>query len=160
LDVELEAAVGAISGRVSGPSGPLGGVAITVTDGSLTFETTSATVGDVGSWSVEGLSTPAVYTVVGELRGYGTEVLQIRLEAGQTLGGANLNMRPGVGSISGRVVGAGGAPLGGVTVTATNGEESRTTSSLTEGNIGFFNIPQLDIPGTYTLSVSHDGYIG
>lgn len=160
LEVEMKAAVGAISGRVSGPSGPLGGVAITVTNGTLTFETTSATVGDVGSWSVEGLSTPAVYTVVGELRGYGTEVLQLRLDAGQTNGSANLNMRPGVGSISGRIVGPGGAPLGGVTVTATNGDESRTTSSLTEGNIGFFNIPQLDIPGTYTLTVAHEGYIG
>lgn len=160
LEVEMKAAVGAISGRVFGPSGPLGGVAITVTDGTLTFETTSATVGEVGSWSVEGLSTPAVYTVVGELRGYGTEVLQVRLDAGQTLGSANLNMRPGVGSISGRIVGTGGEPLGGVTVTATNGEVSRTTSSLTEGNIGFFNIPQLDIPGTYTVTVTHEGYIG
>lgn len=159
LEVELKAAVGAISGRVSGPSGPLGGVAITVSNGSLTFETTSATVGEVGSWSVEGLSTPDVYTVVGELRGFGTEVLQIRLDPGQTNGSANLNMRPGVGSISGRIVGAGGAPLGGVTVTASNGDVSRTTSSLTDGNIGFFNIPQLDIPGTYTLTVEHEGYI-
>ena len=68
-------------------------------------------------------------------------------------------MQLGVGSISGRVVGPDGQPVGGVSITATNGEESRTTSSLTEGDVGSYNIPQLSVGGTFTLSVTAPGYL-
>jgi hypothetical protein len=159
LDVELVASVGAISGRVIGPAGGLGGVAITVTDGTLTFETTSATEGNIGSWSLEGLSTPGVYTVSAALRGFGTEVLQIQLGGGERRTSADITMQRGVGTVSGRVLGENGSPLGGVTITATDGATTRTTTSLTEGNIGFFSIPQLDIPSTYTLTVELPGFV-
>ncbi|HSL74024.1 MAG TPA: carboxypeptidase regulatory-like domain-containing protein [Ilumatobacteraceae bacterium] len=159
LDVELVASVGAISGRITGPGGGLGGAAITVTDGTLTFQTTSATDGNVGSWSLDGLSTPGVYTVSAELRGFGTEVLQVRLGAGERRTSADITMRRGVGTVSGRILGENGRPLGGVTVTATDGATTRTTTSLTEGNIGFFSIPQLGIPSTYTLSVELAGFV-
>ncbi len=159
LDVELEPATGAISGTVRGPGGALGGAEIVVTDGVLTFTTTSATVGDVGTWSVDQVSTPGVYTVSATLRGYGTEVRQVTLTAGQTFDAADLTMARGVGSISGRIIGPDGQPLGGVSITATNGDESRTTSSLTEGDIGSYNIPQLSIGATFTLAVSAPGYL-
>ena len=159
LDVELVPASGAVSGRITGPGGALGGVAIVVSDGTLTFETTSATDGDVGAWSLDGLSTPGVYTLTATQRGYGTEVLQINLDAGQQRTGVNLAMRPGVGSVSGRVVDETGRPLAGATVTATNGETVLSTSTLTEGAIGTYNLPQLDVPETYTIRVELDGYI-
>ena len=44
-------------------------------------------------------------------------------------------------------------------ITATNGDESRTTSSLTEGDIGSYNIPQLTIGATFTLLVTAPGYL-
>ncbi|MET0908932.1 MAG: carboxypeptidase-like regulatory domain-containing protein, partial [Ilumatobacteraceae bacterium] len=159
LDVELVPATGAISGTVRGPSGALGGAEIIVTDGVLSFTTTSATVGAVGTWAVDQVSTPGVYTVSATLRGYGTEVRQVTLKAGETFSGADLNMEVGVGSVSGRIVGPDGQPLGGVSITATNGDESRTTSSLTEGDIGSYNIPQLSVGGTFTLLVTAPGYI-
>ena len=159
LEVKLVASVGSISGRITGPTGGLGGAEVTITDGTLTFTTTSATDGDVGSWSLDGVSTPGVYTVSAALRGYGTEVLQVRLDAGQDRTDANLVMRQGVGAVSGRILGESGEPLGGVTVTATDGATSTTTTSLTEGNIGFFSIPQLAVPSTYTVSVELDGYV-
>jgi len=159
LDVELVPASGSVSGRVTGPGGALGGVAIVVSDGTLTFETTSATDGDIGSWSLEGLSTPGVYTMTATLRGYGTETIQIDLGAGDERTGVNLAMRPGVGSVSGRVVGETGQPLPGATITATNGETTLSTSTLTEGAVGTFNLPQLDVPLTYTVKVELDGYI-
>ena len=148
-----------IGGTVRGPSGALGGAEIVVTDGILTFTTTSATVGNVGTWSIEQISTPGVYTVSATLRGYGTEVRQVRLEAGDAFPNADLTMQLGVGSISGRVVGPDGLPVGGVNITATNGDESRTTSSLTEGDVGSYSIPQLSVGGTFTLSVTAPGYL-
>lgn len=159
IDVELEPATGSIAGRVTGPGGPLGGVEITVTDGTLTFTTTTATVGEVGTWSVEEVSTPGVYTITAERRGYGTEVRQIELTPGQQFTGADLAMRAGVGSISGRVLGPDGLPLGGVTITASTEDTTFTTSSHTEGDIGAYHLPQLDIPATYTVTVALDGYL-
>jgi hypothetical protein len=159
LDVKLVASTGSLSGSITGPSGRLGGAEVTVTDGTNTFTTTAATDGDIGSWSLDGLSTPSVYTVSATLRGFGTEVLQTKLAAGEKRTGANLVMKPGVGAVSGRIIGENGQPLGGATVTATNGASSRTTTSLTEGNIGFFSIPQLDVPGTYTITVEFPSYV-
>ena len=159
LDVKLKASVGSLSGRVSGPNGGLGGAEVTITDGTLTFTTTSATDGDIGSWSLDGVSTPGVYTVSATLRGYGTEVIQVRLDAGQDRTNANLVMQRGVGAVSGRILGESGEPLGGVTVTATDGATSSSTTSLTEGNIGFFSIPQLAVPSTYTIGVELDGFV-
>lgn len=159
LDVELEPAEGAIAGRVFGPSGPLGGVTVTVTDGILTFTTTTATVGDVGSWSLEHVSTPGVYTVTATRHGYGTEVRQVALGPGDQFTGADLRMQPGVGSIAGRIVGPDGAPLGGASVTAATADGSYTTTSLTDGDIGSYLLPRLEIPGSYTVTVELDGYL-
>lgn len=159
LDVDLEPARGALSGIVTGPSGPLGGVAITITDGTLSFETTSATDGKIGTWSLDGVSTPSVYSITATLRGYGTEVRQIELQPGDRRNDVNLALKPGVGSIGGRVADATGAPLGGVTVTATNGDESRTTSTLTDGDIGAYSLPQLTVPGTWTVTVERSGFV-
>ena len=159
IDVELEPATGSIAGRVTGPGGPLGGVEITVTDGTLLFTTTTATVGDVGTWSVQEVSTPGVYTVTAERRGFGTEVRQVALTAGQQFTGADLAMKAGVGSIGGRVLGPDGAPLGGATITATTDDATYTTSSHTDGDIGSYHLPQLDVPATYTVTVSLDGYL-
>ena len=49
-------------------------------------------------------------------------------------------MTPGVGSITGRIT-EDGQPLGGVTLTASNGDVTRTTTSLTEGDRGLFTLP-------------------
>jgi hypothetical protein len=162
LDVELVPAVGSVSGVVVGPTGPLGGVEISVTDGTLTFATTTATTAtgaaQVGGFSLEGLSTPGVYTLTATLRGYGTEVLQLPFSAGQQRTGTTISMRPGVGSISGRIT-VGNRPAGGVSVTASSGDFSVSTTSLTDGDTGSFSIPQLEIPGDYTVTASLDGFI-
>ena len=105
MDVVLEPASGVLSGTVSGPGGPLGNVDLLLTDGELTFHTTTASDGDVGTWSLSGISTPGTYTLTATLRGYGTEVLQITLEPGEQRSGVDVSMVPNVGSIIGRVVG-------------------------------------------------------
>lgn len=159
LDVELEPARGVIGGRVLDNGRPLGGVEVTISDGTLTFSTTSATDGDVGSFSFDSVSTPGVYTLVGTRSGYGTSVVQVPLDPGEERSDVVVDMEIGVGSISGSVVGENGVPLGGIPVTATSGEMTRTTTTLTSGNVGFYNIPGLDVPGTYTVTVDTTGYL-
>ncbi|MFT6291990.1 MAG: hypothetical protein ACJAR2_002600 [Ilumatobacter sp.] len=158
LDVELSAAVGAIRGRIIGPNGPLGGADITITDGTLVFETTADTDGDVGVFLLERLSTPEVYTLTARLRGYGTEVVQVRLDAGEQRSDIDIRLTRGVGTITGRVLDEFARPLSGVAISATNGSNSRETSSLTDGDVGSFSLPQLDIGTTYTVNVQLDGY--
>jgi len=158
MEVVLEPASGRLSGSVVGPGGPLGNVDLVLTDGELTFNTTTASAGDVGTWSLSGVSTPGTYTLTATLRGYGTEVLQITLEPGEQRSGVTISMIPDVGSIIGRVS-ADGDLLGGVTLTASIGDDSRTTTSLTEGDTGLYSFPRLATPGRYTVTASRDGYV-
>jgi hypothetical protein len=156
LDVVMKPANGSLSGTVVGPSGPLGGAEIRITDGTLEFVSTSASGN--GNWSLPGVSTPGIYTVTATLRGFATAVRQVRLAPGDTPTGISLQMVPGLGTITGLVT-ANGAGLGGVTVTASNGETTLTTTTLTEGNIGFYSLPQLPAPAEYTLQAQLDGYV-
>ena len=94
IDVELQPAVGAIAGVVRSASGPLGGVTLVATDGDLVFSTTSSTdAGTLGEFSFNGLTTPAVYTVTVTRAGFGTEVVQFDLAAGQQRAGEAISMR-------------------------------------------------------------------
>jgi len=159
LDVELQPASGALGGVISGPSGPLGGVELTVTDGTLVFSaTTSTDPASRGTWLIEGLGTPATYSVTAVLDGFGTAVAQVPLAVGERRTNLAFTMQAGVGSIGGRVRGDSG-PLGGVTLTAAGSGVSRNTTSLTAGDTGAFLFPGLDIPGEYTVTASAPGYI-
>lgn len=159
METVLEPASGSASGVVSGPNGPLGGVEIVVTDGVLTFNTkTSSEAGSVGGWSVTGLSTPNTYTLTASLRGYGTQVQQLPLDPGQQRSAIAVSMVPGVATITGHVS-ANAAPLGGVSIAASSGELTRTATSLTLGDSGSYSLPQLKIPGTYTITATADGYV-
>ncbi|MCC6438389.1 MAG: carboxypeptidase regulatory-like domain-containing protein, partial [Acidimicrobiales bacterium] len=158
LDVKLVPGDGSLAGRASGPSGPLGGVEITATDGVVTYHTTTATEGDVGAWSLPVVGTPARYIVTFTRRGYGTETLAVDLATGASETAIGAVMVPGVGSIAGKVH-VGGFALGNVTVTATDGAVTRSTTTLTEGAPGTFLLPQLPIPGTYTVTVARTGFV-
>ena len=72
LNVQLLPSTGSISGMIRDNLGnALGGIPIAVTDGKNSFSTISVTVDDpttpttneIGSYSILGLSAPAVYTV-------------------------------------------------------------------------------------------------
>ena len=84
LDVELEAATGRLTGTVTGPSGPLGNVDIVVTDGTLTFATSSDTGDDSRRLVAVAASAHRARTrSTATLHGFGTEVMQITLGAGE-----------------------------------------------------------------------------
>lgn len=158
LDVDLVPGDGALGGRVTGPGGPLGGVDVTITDGVVTYRTATATEGDVGSWSLPQVGTPARYLVTFSRRGFGTESLAVALATGASESSLSIALVPGVGSLAG-TVSHGGVPLGNVTVSATNGTVTRATTTLSEGAPGSFLLPQLPIPATYTVTVSRPGYL-
>ena len=126
LDVVMKPSKGSLSGTVVGPSGALGGAEVRITDGTLEFVTTSES--GTGRWSLDAVSTPGVYTATATLRGYATAVRQIRLDPGDNSTGIALQMAPGLATITGLVT-TNGTGLGGVTVTASNGETTLTTTT-------------------------------
>jgi hypothetical protein len=158
VDVSLVAGQGQISGITTAPGGGgLGAVDITVSGGGTTLTTKTPTTGQVGRWSIDGLSTPGTYLVTASRSGYGTQTTLVTLGPGASMQGANLPLTPGVGSITGMVTSTTG-PVGGVSVSVTDGDTTRTVTTLTVDPIGTFTLPTLAIPGSYTLTISGDGW--
>ncbi|MDQ1395093.1 MAG: large repetitive protein, partial [Acidimicrobiaceae bacterium] len=158
LQVPLTAGNGTIGGLIkAGDGAPLGGVDITITDGTVTLGTRTPTTGDVGRWSVTGLTTPGTYLVTSTRRGFGTQTTLVTLAAGQASPDVNLTMQQGTASITGKVTSAEG-PVGGAVVTLTNGTITRTASTLTVGSVGSYILPQLPVPAAYSLTVSGEGW--
>jgi len=162
LTVPLAAGNGHLSGAVTGPAGALGGVGITITDGTVTVATTTPTSGDVGHWSVDGMSTPGTYLVSASRAGFGTESTLVTLPAGGSLDAVDLALSAGVESLVGTVTAPDDAGvvagIGGVTVSATNGTVTRTATTVTTGPVGHYTLPNLPVPSTYTVTVSGAGY--
>ncbi|WP_426594379.1 carboxypeptidase regulatory-like domain-containing protein [Cellulomonas sp. McL0617] len=152
---------GTMSGLISGPSGPIGGVEVTLSDGTTTVTTRSATTGHVGFWEVDGLSTPSTYLVSasGDKLGAQSALVSLAPAATRTV---NLSLNAGVATLSGTVRGidslGGFGGLGGLTVTATSGDTTRTATTVTGDRAGTFVLPDLPVPASYTVSVSGDGY--
>ena len=161
LKVTMVAGAGRLSGAITGPAGRLGGVSVTITDGTNVVSTSSATQGDVGAWSVDGLSTPSTYLVTAAGVGFGAQSRLVTLTAGSAAV-VDLALQHGVASLAGTVTGpdalGGISGLGGLTVTATDGVTTRTASTVTAGQVGTFVLADLPVPSTYTVTVSGDGY--
>ncbi|MCV2395221.1 carboxypeptidase regulatory-like domain-containing protein [Actinotalea sp. M2MS4P-6] len=161
LKIAMVAGAGQMSGRITGPGGAIGGASITITDGTNVVTTSTATEGDVGSWSVDGLSTPSTYLVTVAGTGYGAQSRLVPLDAGGSAV-VNLPLTHGVASLAGTVTGPDAlgaiAGLGGLTITATDGTTTRTASSVTSGQVGAFVLADLPVPSTYTVTVSGAGY--
>ncbi|MGD9750346.1 MAG: carboxypeptidase regulatory-like domain-containing protein [Acidimicrobiia bacterium] len=157
--VALEAAPGTLAGLVTSAAGaPLGGVTVTATRGDTVVETVTPTAGQVGAFQLIGLETPGTYVVTFRLDGYGTQTLALDLGPGENRANVNVTLTDGTGTVSGTVLDAGGRPLGGVTVTATSGEFSLSTQTLTGGAVGTFSLAGLRAPATYTVTFALDGF--
>ncbi|WP_235547903.1 MULTISPECIES: carboxypeptidase-like regulatory domain-containing protein [unclassified Nocardioides] len=174
LEVDLAAGEGALSGTVVGPSGRVGAATVTISDGTTTLTTSTNSRGDIGHWSVKGLSTPGSYVVQASKPGFSSESRMVGLAAGGTAT-ADLVLKAGVASLTGRVrsvnesgelTGVGGAT---VTVTSESGEV-RTATTLTQGDkvagssarvsadfVGTYTVPGLPAPGTYVVTLTGPG---
>ncbi|HEY2044906.1 MAG TPA: carboxypeptidase-like regulatory domain-containing protein, partial [Jatrophihabitans sp.] len=160
LKVALVAGQGRLSGAVNGPSGPVGGAQITITDGTNTITTSSTSTGTIGQWSVDGLSTPSSYLITAGKGGLSTESQLITLDAGATAS-VTLRLQTGVVSLVGTVRGVDGlgalVGLGDAQVTVTDGTITRTASTITQGPVGNYTLPDLP-PGQYTITIEFPGY--
>lgn len=152
---------GTMSGRITGPAGAVGGVEVTLSDGTTTVTTRTATSGRVGYWEVDGLSTPSTYLVSasGDKLGAQSTLVTLGAAGKRTV---DLALRPGVATLSGTARGidslGGFGGLGGLTITASAGEITRTATTVTGDRAGTFVLPDLPVPASYTVTVSGDGY--
>ncbi|MCU1497992.1 MAG: hypothetical protein JWM47_1945 [Acidimicrobiales bacterium] len=157
IEVNLRKGDGLISGVVRTTAGPLAGATVTASDGRSTFTTRSLADGRPGAFELPSVATPATYSLSVSAPGYATATLTVGLAATGSATGLNVLLTEGSGSISGIVRRGdieGAPPIGGVTVTATNGNVSLTTVSVSIGEAGTFQIDGLAVPNTFTVTFS------
>lgn len=160
--VVLGASTGQISGLISDGTAPLGGASVSTTVNGSPLTVLTPTTGQVGDYVLANLPTPATYVITVSSPGHGTATRIVDLAAGQSKSALNVPLASGTGTVSGKVIGPDGQPLGGATVTvggAVNSSgDNPTATTLTSGSPGTFAINRLTAPGSYTLTASMDGY--
>ncbi|WAX57725.1 carboxypeptidase regulatory-like domain-containing protein [Jatrophihabitans cynanchi] len=114
-------------------------------------------IGSDGSFSLANVPSPSVYELVVVKTGYATSTQRIDVGAGETRTGVHLTLSKGDGLISGTITSQDG-PLADVTVTATAGQQTASTVSLTGAHAGTFTLRQLPTPATFTLVASAAGF--
>jgi hypothetical protein len=110
-----------------------------------------------GAFEVTGLPSPGIFDLVVTKPGFATTVQRLDVAAGEERKGIDLPLTTGDGTITGTVEGKSG-PLGGASITASSGETTVDTVSLTQDEVGTFELRGLPTPGTYTVTVSAEGH--
>lgn len=175
VSISLGESAGSLSGKVSVlPGGsPAQGVTVTVTNGALTVQTVTQSTGDVGRWTVGGLTVPSTYTVTFSRPDLAGQTVSVSLDqsGGITPGsqgavitsdGISVGMQSATAVVRGTVSqrGDGGGPVktGEVQINLVSGTSSFavTSASKPDDRLGQFEIDGVP-PGTYTLSVNRRG---
>jgi len=162
--VSLEAGLGEIAGVVRDTQGEfLGLVDVVVTSGEFEAKTTTATVDDVGGFRVSDLSTPLTYVLTFSREGFSSETITLDLGPGESrtdVTKVEVALVGGSGRVTGTVVDANAAPLGGVTVEVVGDGFRSDTATLTTagagGGAGSFVMSGLPVPGDYAIMLSSD----
>jgi hypothetical protein len=136
LVVRLLRGEGSITGTVSGPDGPLGGATVTARAGPAEASTSTLSNGEVGTFALEGLATPASYTLVVELDGFATASRVVELAEGPTHVDVEIELGPlgtgdlvpHTGTLAGRVQRDGEGVAGTEVVIRGAGREFRATT--------------------------------
>ncbi|MEI5671611.1 MULTISPECIES: carboxypeptidase regulatory-like domain-containing protein [unclassified Nocardioides] len=156
VEITLRQGDGLISGVVRSAGGPLGGATVTATSGQTTVTTMS--VSKVGTFTLRGLPTPAMFSVVVSLDGYASQTVRVTLDDGQRLSGVGATLSSSSGKLSGRVLTAADEqPASGVLVSVTNGQQTvqtATTSPSEDSDGGKWSVSGLTLPGSYTVTFS------
>ena len=98
---------------------------------------------------------PGNYLVTFSKPGYATQKFVVAA-AGAPVN-LNVNLTPGPGSLSGEVFGPDG-PLGGATVTVTDGTVTCSARTPTQGRVGKWSISGMTTPDTYLVTATAPGY--
>jgi hypothetical protein len=161
------------------PSGsPAQGVTVTVTNGALTVQTVTQSTGNVGGWTVGGLTIPSTYTVTFSRPDLAGQTVSVSLDqagvitpgsqgAVITSDGISVGMQSSTAVVRGTVSQRGAvsdqgaaSPVrtGEVQINLVSGTSSFavTSASKPDDRLGQFEIDGVP-PGTYTLSVNRRG---
>jgi hypothetical protein len=161
IDLTLVGLPGALGGQAIAGDGEVAEIRVEVVAIDLAGgeSAPTATVADAnGLWSVSGLTTPATYRITYRSDGYAPVEMTQPVGGGEQVVVNPSRLPAAPGGISGTVVDRDGVPLGGVEVTAQRGEFVLATMTPTTGEVGAFDLPELETPGTYLLTFSLDGY--
>ena len=179
LEIALVAGSGTVGGIAVDEAGrPLGGVDITLTDGAITYGSSTPTDGDsAGRFVFNNLSSPGTYVLDAKVAGRGLASTTIELQTGQAITDVRLVLSRDVTALAGRIGSAAfesgvaaqstttpspnlSARLPTFTVTATDGSLTRSTTTLSEGLLaGTFRLEQLPINRTYTVTYEAPGFL-
>lgn len=110
-----------------------------------------------GFFVATGLATPGTYQLTFAAEGFEEQDLVLDLDGGEDLVANTVRMAAGLGSIAGIVSSAVG-PLGGVTITASSGDFVIETKTPTAGQVGIYEIAELETPATYIITFELDGF--
>jgi hypothetical protein len=171
LDVRLGGIPATLSGTVVGDDvsaatvylqQPGSGTGAGITNPSAPPGTTEAIVrtvpvGSDGSFTMTNVPSPSVYDLVVSKPGYAQDTQRVDLGGGEDRKGVQLRLRKGDGLITGQINGSAG-PLGGATITATSGQNTVRTVSLTQDKVGSFTLLDLPTPASFTVVVGKQGY--
>jgi hypothetical protein len=158
VEVVMREGDGVISGHVESPTGPLGGVTVEASDGTITVSTVSLTLDDIGFFALRSLPTPGQYTVTFQRDGYSSETRTFDLADGQELDGRSVTLTPRTGSLSGTVR-ENDVAVGGVTVTVSGPDVNLSTTTASQGDVGHYTFLNLPAPATYTVSFAKPGLV-
>lgn len=170
ISMSLGSSSTTLGGRTLSADGsrPLGGVTVTVTDGTQVIQTASRTTGDVaggggspGQWEVSGLAIPGTYTVTFSGPALATQTRSVDLDASGTSSAIDALMQPATGALTGTVrqqTAGADEKVGEVTVEVTSGTTSFTviTATWPRSDRGKYFIDQIP-PGSYTVTMSKPG---
>jgi len=120
----------------------------------------SVPIASDGSFDLSNVPSPSIYDLVVVKPGYATATQRIDIGAGEKRSGLVITLAKGDGSIAGSVNSSDG-PLEGVTITATTGQSTATTVSLSKGStggVGTFTLRGLATPASFTVVASKAGF--
>ena len=159
LNVSLTSGTGSISGIVLGPDGHGLGNATVSIGGAVTNSghpptATTLTEGIPGSFAINNLAASGSYTLTVTHPGYAPASVPVTLTGNGAPPNVTIRLTAQAGRIAGIVRSANGRPLSGATVTATNGQQSlTTTSNSADGGYLIDNVQ----PGSYSVTVTAPG---
>ncbi len=157
--IGLARATGSISGTVTQiGGGPLGGISVSVIVGDKTITTSTASIGNIGTYFIDQLPIPATYTITYSGSGLVSQVRVQDLDPTNNTGDASaVDMALGRSNanVAGLVRGVDTGAVAGATVVLTDGTTVRTLVSANDptGQFEFSSVP----PGAYTLTASLPG---
>jgi hypothetical protein len=160
LQVSLAGGTGTVHGTVLDAQGHgLGGVTVTVGGGSTSLTTTTLTAGAVGTFTLTGLPAPGSVTLTFTRPGYAAVSVPVTLTDSGAPPAVKVTLPSALGTVTGRVAGN-GVGLVGMTVQATDGTTTRSTTTTASGAYGKGTYVLGDLPsGTWTLTVTDEGSV-